>query len=244
MHTYSATELRRIFGLSAAMVRCLEKAGHIDKTKSGNRIRYSLQDPLVLRIAGALSAARVPNSKINTALENLRTYLPGGERSGKPVVFEPRTERKHHTLAAQQHFQRALALEEQDPEAAQAAYSQSLDVDAHHVESRINLGRLLHLAGKHAAAEKVYRSGLISNAIVSFNLALLLEDLKRESEAILAYREALAHDPGLADAHFNLSRLHEIAGRPQEAFRHLLAFHRLTRDSAPRAHRGRARPTP
>lgn len=87
------------------------------------------------------------------------------------------------------------------------------------------------MRGEHAAAEEIYRAGLTANAVLSFNLALLLEDLERESEAIIAYRDALAHDPGMADAHFNLSRLHEKAGRSQDAFRHLLAFHRVTRDA-------------
>jgi hypothetical protein len=44
---------------------------------------------------------------------------------------------------------------------------------------------------------------------LSFNLAILLEDLEREEEAVVAYREALALDPALHDAHYNLSRIHE-----------------------------------
>jgi hypothetical protein len=53
--------------------------------------------------------------------------------------------------------------------------------------------------------------------------------LKREEEAIVAYRDALALDPSLHDAHFNLSRLHERAERPR-ALRHLLAYRRQTKD--------------
>jgi hypothetical protein len=44
---------------------------------------------------------------------------------------------------------------------------------------------------------------------------------------MLAYREALALDPGMADAHFNLARLHEHAGNAKDCFRHLLAYRRL-----------------
>jgi tetratricopeptide (TPR) repeat protein len=62
--------------------------------------------------------------------------------------------------------------------------------------------------------------------MLSFNLATLLEDLEREEEAIAAYREALAQDPLMGDAHFNLSRLHEKAKRPREALKHLLAYKR------------------
>jgi tetratricopeptide (TPR) repeat protein len=54
-----------------------------------------------------------------------------------------------------------------------------------------------------------------------------MEDLGREDDAIKFYREAIVHDPGMADAHFNLSMLLERSGQLQSAFRHLLAYHRL-----------------
>lgn len=93
-------------------------------------------------------------------------------------MFEPRGAKRPFRVLAQQHFERALALEERDLKAARNAYLESLTVDTRHVESRINLGRLLHLGGDHAAAEEVYRAGLTANALLSSNLALLLEDLK------------------------------------------------------------------
>ncbi|MDB6099335.1 MAG: repeat domain protein, partial [Gammaproteobacteria bacterium] len=70
------------------------------------------------------------------------------------------------------------------------------------------------------------------------NLALLRVALEREGEAILAFREAVSLDPGCADAHFNLARVHEVAGRPRDAFRHLLTYRRLIRDT-PVRNRGR-----
>ena len=72
----------------------------------------------------------------------------------------------------------------------------------------------------------MYRQAKTSSALLSFNLAILLEDLEREEEAVAAYRDALAQDPLMHDAHFNLSRLHEKANRPREALRHLLAYKR------------------
>jgi len=62
-----------------------------------------------------------------------------------------------------------------------------------------------------------------------FNLAVLLEDLVRLDDAIVAYRQALAVDPSLIDAHFNLARLYELAGEPRAALRHLLAYRRAQR---------------
>ena len=63
--------------------------------------------------------------------------------------------------------------------------------------------------------------------ILSFNLAVLLEDLERESEAMLAYRNALALDPQLRRRAFQSCAAHERAGSPKNALRHLLAYRRL-----------------
>jgi tetratricopeptide (TPR) repeat protein len=128
------------------------------------------------------------------------------------------------------HFERAMDLEESDEAAARGAYEACLALDERHVEARVNLGRLLHLQGRLREAEQVYRGSDATEALLSFNLAVLLEDLEREGEAAVAYREALAQDPGLADAHFNLARLYEQAGNPKDALRHLLAYRRLTQE--------------
>ncbi len=116
--------------------------------------------------------------------------------------------------------------EEPDVVAARAAYLAALSAQEDHLEARINLGRLLHMDGQLQDAERMYRQAKSSSALLSFNLAILLEDLEREEEAVAAYRDALAQDPLMHDAHFNLSRLHEKANRPREALRHLLAYKR------------------
>jgi tetratricopeptide (TPR) repeat protein len=129
--------------------------------------------------------------------------------------------------SADEHFARALALEETDPQAAREAYAACLKGEPNHLEARINLGRLLHIAGRLAEAEQIYRAATKTEPLLAFNLAVLLEDLGREPEAILSYREALALDPQLADAHFNLARLYERARDPQSSLRHLLAYRRM-----------------
>jgi len=129
--------------------------------------------------------------------------------------------------SADEHYERAFALEDTDPDAARAAYEACLIDNPRHVEARINLGRMLHLAGRLDEAERVYRGADDAEPLVIFNLAVLLEDLGREPEAIAGYREALALDPQLADAHYNLARLHERARNPKGSLRHLLAYRRL-----------------
>jgi tetratricopeptide (TPR) repeat protein len=128
---------------------------------------------------------------------------------------------------AEAHFARAFSLEEPDPQAARDAYEACLKAEPNYLEARINLGRLLHIAGRLTEAEQVYRSTTAVEPLLVFNLAVLLEDLGREPDAILAYREALALDPQLADAHFNLARLYERARDPKASLRHLLAYRRM-----------------
>ena len=129
--------------------------------------------------------------------------------------------------SADEHYERALILEDANPQAAQKAYEVCLRADPDHLEARINLGRLLHLAGRLAEAERVYRVGAKADPFIAFNLAVVLEDLEREPDAIIAYREALALDPQFADAHFNLARLYERAQDPKASLRHLLAYRRM-----------------
>lgn len=129
--------------------------------------------------------------------------------------------------SADEYYAKAFSLEETDPSGARAAYEACLKTDSHHMEARINLGRLLHLAGKFDEAERTYRDADRDEPLLIFNLAVLLEDLNREPDAIVAYREALALDPQMADAHFNLARLYERAKDPKASLRHLLAYRRM-----------------
>ena len=260
MQEYSLADLKRLFGLPPALIRKLSQAGFI--TQPGKTAsKYTFQDLLVLRVAGALKAAKISTAKIVDALEQIRSALPSGRlpaialaASGKDLVVRegaseweasgqyalpliPRaapaqvanlrpTPEVPATSVAHEHFQRGHMLEDSDVVAARAAYLAALSVQEDHLEARINLGRLLHLDGQLKAAERLYRQAKTSSALLSFNLAILLEDLEREDEAVAAYREALAQDPLLHDAHFNLSRLHEKADRPRDALRHLLAYRR------------------
>jgi tetratricopeptide (TPR) repeat protein len=266
MQEYSLADLKRLFGLPPALIRKLSQAGFITSPvptgkKDSSKSTYTFQDLLVLRVAGALKAAKISAPKIAKALEQIRATLPSGrlpaialaasgkdlavregtrewEASGQyalPLVPKPAPGQVAElrlaaaipaAALAHEHFERGHRLEETDVTAARAAYLAALSVQEDHLEARINLGRLLHLNGQLKEAERLYRQAKTSNALLSFNLAILLEDLEREEEAIAAYREALALDPLLCDAHFNLARLHEKAKRPREALRHLLAYKR------------------
>ncbi len=124
-------------------------------------------------------------------------------------------------------FELALALEDTDPKQSRLTYEACLKTEPKHFEARINLGRLLHADGQLPEAERIYRAASRTEPMLVFNLAVLLEDLGREPDAILAYRETLAMDPLFADAHFNLARLYERAQDPKASLRHLLAYRRM-----------------
>jgi tetratricopeptide (TPR) repeat protein len=148
------------------------------------------------------------------------------------LVMPKRKKSKNADASADVHYQRAVALEDSDAAAAIAAYRACLDGDCSHLNARINLGRLLHVAGKHREAEKIYRQRGETSALLYFNAGVLFDDLGRHADAIAAYRKALAHEPAMADAHFNLALIYERGGETQAAFRHLLAYRRLTQTTS------------
>jgi len=261
MQEYSLADLKRLFGLPPALIRKLSQAGFIAAPKARGKSPYTFQQLLVLRVAGALKAAKIATPKIAEALEKIRLALPADrlpaialaasgkdlavregarewEASGQyalPLVATAAVRRVTElkgprevaeSSGADDHYRRGHRLEETDVIAARAAYLAALSLQEDHLEASINLGRLLHLDGQLKEAERLYRQAKTSSALLSFNLAILLEDLEREEEAVVEYRAALAQDPLLCDAHFNLSRLHEKANRPRDALRHLLAYRR------------------
>ena len=130
-----------------------------------------------------------------------------------------------------QWFEHALSLETEQPAKAADAYRHAIERDPAHLDAYINLGRLLHEQGKLGEAEAAYREGRArcgDDPTLLFNLAVLYEDLDRPDDAIELYRAALAQEPALADAHFNLARLCEARGLKRDALRHWSAFRKLS----------------
>jgi DNA-binding transcriptional MerR regulator len=124
-------------------------------------------------------------------------------------------------------FDRGVEIELDDPPAAEEAYRQALEIDPTMVDARLNLGRLLHEAGRTVEAEGHYRSALETrpdDPTALFNLGVALQDLGRPSEAVEVYEKALEIDPALADAHYNLAVIYEGMGRKKAAIRHLKSY--------------------
>lgn len=148
------------------------------------------------------------------------------------VVPAPRPlEERRVAGSAPDWYEEGVALEQAHPQAAMDAYRHALDLDTTLADAHLNLGRLLHGAGDLPAAESHYRDALThrpGDSLAAYNLGVALQDQRRLAEAVTAYNLALASDPDLADAHFNLSGLYEELGDGTAAFRHLRTYHKLT----------------
>jgi tetratricopeptide (TPR) repeat protein len=138
-------------------------------------------------------------------------------------------DRKRREPGAAEWFERGVALESADAQAAMNAYHRALAVDPSLLAARINLGRLLHDMGRLADAEHVYCDARedARNPQLLFNLAVVLEDMQRNDEALGAYQAALRMDPGFADCCYNLALLCESLGKPREAIRYMGQYRRL-----------------
>jgi tetratricopeptide (TPR) repeat protein len=140
-------------------------------------------------------------------------------------------QRRDTEMSADEWFALGADLEPATPEHARDAYRRALELDPFHVESRVNLGRLLHEAGHVRSAESHYRLALASapaNTTGLYNLGVALEDLGRDREAMQSYLAAIEADPEYADAYYNLARLLEKSGDTQAALRHLSTYRKLT----------------
>ena len=134
-------------------------------------------------------------------------------------------------LDADQWFELGLELEVSAPAEARDAYRRALELDPHHADAHVNLGRLLQEGERAEEAETHYRAVLADHpghATAWYNLGIVLEDLRRSNDAVKAYEQAVAADRRLADAYFNLARLYEQAGKRAAALRNLSKYRLLT----------------
>ena len=152
-------------------------------------------------------------------VEEMRRCAAAGDAAGATRV------------RARLEFERALDLEDRQPQAAAAAYARALDLDPELADAYLNLGRLRHEAGDPGEAARLYACALErspEDPLAHFNLALALEDTKGPESALAHYERALALDPDFADAHYNLAGLYERLGRSADALRHYRAYQKLT----------------
>ena len=127
-------------------------------------------------------------------------------------------------------FEKGHALESDDAEAAREAYARAIAADPAHLSAHINLGILLHEAGRLEEGERLYRRALAvcgNDALLWYNLGVLLMDMDRKHEALHAYEQALRNNPRMADCHYNMALLCESLKRSKQAIRHMAQYRKL-----------------
>jgi predicted Zn-dependent protease len=203
-------------------------------TKSMRELRRHLPDAMPLSGLSICAVAdrvviREGGSRWQVESGQYLLAFEGDPADGSLSVIEPKTVAGSPS-SAEEWFDRAVALEREDAEAARRAYEQAIALDPAFLNAHINLGRLLHEAGRYAKAEQVYREALKvggRNPVLLYNLGVLLDDMDRKLPAMEAYEAALSADPGLAECHYNLALLCQKLKKAKEAIRHMSRYRAL-----------------
>jgi tetratricopeptide (TPR) repeat protein len=197
MESYTTRDVARLLGVSEAQVRSQARAGFLTLDRGPrNSYRFSFQDLVLLRTARELAGARVPPRRIHGALRKLARELPLGRSLSELRI----------TAAGQQ-----VVVQEGD--AAWNPESGQLQIDFAVVRFPRRDGKRTRHVGSPVPVKAP------PTAAEWFDLGEALEETQ-PGDALSAYASALALDPRHADAHVNLGRLLQLAGRITEAVDH------------------------
>ena len=230
MQRFGVREVEKLLRLPRRTIHGLVRAGFVSPERGPRQsYRFSFQDLIVLRTAQALAAANVPAKRIARSLRELRRSLPQSmPLSGLSIgAVGDRVVVKEGASRWQAESGQYLLAFEGDPAAGQLKVIAEEGVS---VDGEIDRAYELHEAGRLKEAEAVYRKLLEEagpDALVFFNLGVLLEDMERKAQAAESYQAALQLDPLMADCHYNLALVCEQLGRPHEAIRHMAQYRKL-----------------
>lgn len=190
-----------MLGLSPAQIRAYATAGFLEPERgSRGELRFGFHDLIILRTAGELSAAQIPQRKVRRVLEALREQLPDG-RSLTGVRIAADGER--------------VIVRDGDaiwnPESGQSLFDFAV------ADLAAKAAPLIH---RNAAEAKAREHD--TTAEDWFELACELE-MSSIEEATDAYERAIKADPDHADAHVNLGRLLHEQNAPAAAEQHYRA---------------------
>lgn len=198
MESFTTRDVARLLGLSETQVRAQARAGFLSPERGPrNRYRFSFQDLVLLRTARELAQARVPPHCIRSALLGLARQIPSG-RSLSEIRITPNG--------------RGVLVHEGgkawNPESGQLQFQFGM---ADFTLAAAPLARTLQRWD--------YEPDQPQGAWEWFDRAVELESTDPVA-ASRAYARALGQDPALSDAHVNLGRLLQLAGRIEEAIHH------------------------
>ena len=228
MDSYGVRDVERLLGVSRATLRALVDAQVPRRriTRSVRELRRHLPESMPLSglsigAVGDRVVVREGRSRWQADSGQYLLAFEGDPARGALSVIERKPD----------WCERARALEESDPQAAVQAFREAVASEPENVDAHVNLGWLLHDAGRLGEAEQAYRAGLKAcgeEPLLWYNLGVLLADQDRKDEAAEAYQAALRARSDFADCHYNLALLCEELGRPRDAIRHMARYRRLT----------------
>jgi tetratricopeptide (TPR) repeat protein len=187
--SYTVREVASMLGLSPAQIRSFASEGFLSPERGmRGELRFGFHDLVILRTAGELSAAHIPQRKVRRVLQRLREQLPSrGSLAGVRVAADG-----DRVVVSDGHSM-------WNPESGQALFDFSVE----------DLEAKTHTLVRTPPRE-------VLDADDWYDLACDLE-LTSSEEARTAYERALELDPKHVDAHVNLGRLLHEDGAPAAA---------------------------
>ena len=218
--SYSVREVASMLGLSAAQVRSYATKGFL-RPERGPRgeLRFGFHDLIILRTAGELAAARVPQRKVQRVLERLREQLPHGRSltgvrisaDGDRVVvrdggaaWNPESGQTLLDFSVEDLAEKTAAIDEQRSPEVDEMYELACEIESSSPGQATEVyQRLLQMDPDHVDAH--------------VNLGRLLHEDGAPAAAEKHYRQALEIDPEHDTAAFNLGVALEDLGRLRDA---------------------------
>ncbi|HYC48363.1 MAG TPA: tetratricopeptide repeat protein [Burkholderiales bacterium] len=189
MRQYRVSDVQRLLHLSRGTIRTLVDAGFVSPARGPrNALVFSFQDLVVLRTARALTEARVPRRRILTALKELRRHLPASMPLSGLSISAVANRVVVNEGGSRWH-----------PDSGQ--YLLAFEGDPASGSLRV-----IEPAAPMQTA----------SAAEHFERAIAVEPEDR-GEALRAYEQAVAIDPGFVDAWINLGSLLHESSRFTEA---------------------------
>lgn len=190
-----------MLGLSPAQIRGYASKGFLEPERGPRgELRFGFHDLIILRTAGELTAARIPQRKVRHVLEKLREQLPEGSSLTSVRITAD--------------GERVIVRDGEamwNPESGQSLFDFAVSEIAQKTKPFLMA----------AAREARERSDEMS-ADDWYDLACELE-ISSIDQARDAYERALRADPEHADAHVNLGRILHEEGAPAAAEQHYRA---------------------
>jgi tetratricopeptide (TPR) repeat protein len=217
--SYTVREVSAMLGLSAAQIRSFASKGVLQPERGPRgELRFGFHDLIILRTAGELAAAKVPQRKVQRVLQRLREQLPA-ERSltgvriaadGNRVVvsdgaamWNPESGQVLFDFSVEELAERMSSIPRATDE-AEELYDVACEVETSSPDqAREVYERLLEIDPDHVDAH--------------VNLGRLLHEDGAPAAAEKHYRRALALDPDHEIAAFNLGVALEDLGRFKDA---------------------------